>query len=97
LKVKRRADGESDMEQKLQIFLGEELKENAIEEKIDEDTQQKRQKKTSVDSLTHQFDFFSLGKQKYPNSQSNSSKILTFRKLQVPSTKVENNYKEVHL
>ena len=97
LKVKRRADGESDIEQQLQAFFGEKQKEATNEEKIDEDTQQKRQKTTSVDSLTNQFDFFSLGKPNDLNSQANSSKILTFRKLQVPSAKVGKSEKEDHL
>ena len=97
LKVKRRADGESDIEQQLQAFFGEQQKETTNEEKIDEDTQQKRQKTTSVDSLTNQFDFFSLGKPNDLNSQANSSKILTFRKLQVPSAKVGQSEKEDHL
>lgn len=97
LKVKRRAASESEIEQKLQVVLGEEQKETLAEERIEEDVQQKRQKTTSVDSLTHQFDFFSLGKPNDLNSQENASKILTFRKLQVPSAKVGQSEKEDHL
>jgi len=62
-------------------LLGEEEKEIVLEEQISQDLEKKRQKTTSVDSITEQMTLFSLGTAPNTNSHTDSQKTLTFRKL----------------